>query len=241
MSDERRVACVLVAAGRGERLGEARPKSLVEIGGQPLVAHAVRSIAAADLVRDIVVVVPPESTAEFADIFHNSSQPHAGANVETIPGGLTRQDSVACGLSALGEDADMVLVHDAARCLAPPKLYDAVAREVMSGHDAVIPGIGVVDTLKEVDDSGNVVATPDRSRLRAVQTPQGFARSVLERAHDRADARGDVDAPDDAALVERIGLPVRIIAGHPDAFKITRPHDLVLAETVLTRPRLGVA
>ncbi len=127
-----------------------------------------------------------------------------------------------------------MLIHDAARPLAPPALVAAVADAVVAGHDAVVPGLPVIDTVKQINVSGAVVGTPDRAHLRAIQTPQGFRRSILERAHAAA---GDVDATDDAGLVERLGLPVHVVPGSEEAFKVTRPLDLVLAEALLAARR----
>lgn len=224
------VACIVVAAGRGERLGEGRPKAFVDIGGRPLVWHALRAASAAARVTHVVVVAPDGM----------EDDPALAGAAAVVPGGSTRQHSVANGLAALPADTEAVLVHDAARCLAPPELFDAVAADVLAGHNAVIPGLPVVDTLKVVDAAGLVTATPDRAALRAVQTPQGFGRGVLERAHAAAVERGDVDAPDDGVLVERLGLPVHVVAGHADAFKVTRPQDLLLASAVLARRAAAV-
>ncbi|PZF85287.1 2-C-methyl-D-erythritol 4-phosphate cytidylyltransferase [Jiangella anatolica] len=224
------VACIVVAAGRGERLGEQRPKAFVEVGGRPLVWHALRAASDATRVSHVVVVAP--------DGF--AGDPALAGVAAVVPGGATRQHSVANGLAALPDDTEIVLVHDAARCLAPPALFDAVAGAVLSGHDAVVPGVPVVDTLKAVDGAGRVTATPDRTELRAIQTPQGFRRAVLERAHLAAVERGDTDAPDDGALVERLGLPVHVVAGDADAFKVTRPLDLLLAAAVLSRRSAAV-
>ena len=225
------VACVLVAAGRGERLGEPRPKALVDIAGVPMVEHAVRAMTAS-LVRHVVIVAPGayvEQVAEFGRVYAAQF-----ATLTVVAGGDTRQASVACGLDAVPAAAEIVLVHDAARCLAPPGLYDDVARAVRDHHDAVVPGLPVVDTVKEVDDDGRVRATLPRPRLRAIQTPQGFRRGVLARAHAVAVAG---EALDDASLVEGMGVAVHVVAGHPDAFKVTGPTDLALAEFVVARSR----
>lgn len=219
------VACIVVAAGRGERLGEERPKAFVEVGGRPLIWHALQAAVRSSRVSFVVVVAP--------DGF--GGDPALSGADAVVLGGATRQHSVANGLVALPPETRVVLIHDAARCLAPPSLFDDVAADVLAGNDAVVPGLPVVDTLKVVDDAGRVTATPDRAGLRAVQTPQGFARAVIDRAHAAAVERGDTDAPDDAALVERLGLPVHVVAGHADAFKVTRPQDLLLASTVLAR------
>jgi 2-C-methyl-D-erythritol 4-phosphate cytidylyltransferase len=158
-----------------------------------------------------------------------------GAEVLVVPGGATRQESVRLALRSLPPDVDVVLVHDAARPLAPEELVDAIASAVRRGADAVIPVLPVTDTVKQVDDSATVVKTLERASLRAVQTPQGFRRAVLEAAHDAADPT--LDSTDDAGLVEAMGRPVQAIAGSDEAFKVTRPLDLVLAEVVLARRR----
>jgi len=143
--------------------------------------------------------------------------------------GATRQASVAAALAAVPLDFDIVLVHDAARALTPPELVEDVAAAVRGGHGAVIPVLPVVDTIKQVSDSGSVVATVDRSSLRAVQTPQGFRRDVLVKAHEAA-----LDEhTDDAGLAERIGVPVHTVPGSEAALKITRPFDLAIATLLL--------
>ena len=155
-------------------------------------------------------------------------------DVQVVAGGGTRQESVRLALVSLDEDIDVVLVHDAARPLVPAELVDAVASAVRAGAEAVVPVLPLVDTVKQVDGQGDVVATLDRSRLRAVQTPQGFRRSALERAHVAAD--GTV-ATDDAGLVELAGIVVATISGSAEALKVTHPLDLVLAEALLARRR----
>jgi 2-C-methyl-D-erythritol 4-phosphate cytidylyltransferase len=145
-----------------------------------------------------------------------------------VEGGATRQQSVAAALAAVPTEFGIILVHDAARAFAPAELVERVAAAVRSGHEAVIPVLPVVDTIKQVDADGFVVGTPSRSSLRAVQTPQGFRRDALERAH----ANAADPATDDAALVERIGVRVFCVPGSEAALKITRPADLVAAQTL---------
>lgn len=162
------------------------------------------------------------------------------AAVHVVAGGATRSQSVLRALQTLGEDVDVVLVHDAARPLTPVGLVDAVDAAVRAGHDAVVPGIALADTIKQVSDSDEeplpvVVGTVDRSVLRAVQTPQGFRRDVLDAAYAAAVAEGSLDATDDAGLVERLGHAVAVVPGEETAFKVTRPLDLVLADAVLTQ------
>ena len=145
-----------------------------------------------------------------------------------VAGGAERGDSVAAGLAALSSAVDVVLVHDAARCLTPVAVFERVIAAVEHGAVAVVPGTAVVDTIKQVDEHGMVVATPERAYLRAVQTPQGFRREVLERAHAASS-----DATDDAGLVERLGEPVLVVDGDPRALKVTTPDDLAAAERIL--------
>jgi len=150
--------------------------------------------------------------------------------VDVVAGGADRSASVEAGLAALHPEDGIVLVHDVARCLAPPDLFDRVVRAVRAGHPAVVPGLPVTDTVKVVNDQGRVLNTPDRESLRGIQTPQGFPREVLEQAHLGA---AGASATDDAGLVERAGGQVRVVAGDHLALKITSPLDLVVAGALL--------
>ena len=237
-----RTAAVVPAAGRGERLGPGAPKALRSIGGVPMLVHAVRALASARSI-DLVVIAAPEDgvdsvTALLADHGLVESGPGRAATL-VVSGGCTRQDSVARALVALPYDVDVVLVHDAARPLAPTSLIDSVAAAVRAGADAVVPGLPVSDTIKSVDRAEHVTGTLDRGTLRAVQTPQGFRRRVLTDAHAAADP--DAPATDDAGLVEALGTTVVVVPGHEEAFKVTRPFDLVVAEAVLARRRAAGA
>jgi 2-C-methyl-D-erythritol 4-phosphate cytidylyltransferase/2-C-methyl-D-erythritol 2,4-cyclodiphosphate synthase len=235
-----RTAALVPAAGRGERLGPGAPKALRTIGGEPILLHAVRGLLASGEVDLVVVAAPPtnEGMKEAAQILSGVGR------CRIVPGGPTRQQSVALALAAVpGEGYDVILVHDAARALTPPATIAAVVRAVRSGHRAVIPVLPVADTIKSAvpgEDPGGfptVGQTVDRSGLRAVQTPQGFSRELLSRAH----AAAGHDATDDAGLVESLGEPVTMIPGHVEAFKVTTPFDLVLAEAVLERREVAVA
>lgn len=229
MGDAPLTAVIVPAAGRGERLGPGAPKALRTLAGQPILLHAVRNLATARDVDVIVVAVPEDAVEESRALLAGIELP-----ITIVSGGDTRQDSVARALLALPAEVDVVLVHDAARPLVPAEVVDRVAAAVRGGAEAVIPTLGVVDTIKEVDGDGVVRATLDRSRLHAVQTPQGFARDLLQRAHAASDGG---DATDDAGMVERMGATVNVVPGHEEAFKITRPIDLVLAEAILVRRR----
>ena len=218
------VAVLVPAAGSGVRLGPGAPKALRLLRGEPLLVHAVRRVAACPAVGVIVVAAPPGQVPTVQRLLEPV------APVTVVPGGTTRQRSVAAALAAVPDQFDIVLVHDAARALAPPALVAAVADAVRAGHDAVIPVLPVVDTIKEVSASAEVLGTVDRSVLRAVQTPQGFRRAVLVAAHAAAAAD---DASDDAGLVEKQGVRVRCVPGSDHALKITRPFDLAVAELLL--------
>jgi 2-C-methyl-D-erythritol 4-phosphate cytidylyltransferase len=228
-----RTGAVIPAAGRGERLGPGAPKALRTLGGSPILVHAVRALSLARGVDVVVVAAPEDEVDSVRALVHGVVD---DAELIVVAGGDTRQASVARGLLALPADVDVVLVHDAARPLVPVEMVERVAAAVRSGHAAVIPVLPVVDTVKRVDAADRVVDTLERGTLRAVQTPQGFDRGTLQQAHARADLD---DVTDDAGLVERLGIPVHTVTGHEEAFKVTRPLDLVLAEAVLTRRRAG--
>ena len=191
-----------------------------------ILEHAVRGVLAAS-VDELVVVVPAELVSEASRLV-TPLRPE-GVEVSVVAGGAERTDSVAAGLAALTAAIDVVLVHDAARCLTPVEVFERVIAAVADGAKGAIPGVSVVDTIKVVDDAGQILATPAREGLRAVQTPQGFDRAVLEQAHAAGAA-----ATDDAALVEALGHAVLVVAGDPRALKITTPADLAHAERLLT-------
>jgi 2-C-methyl-D-erythritol 4-phosphate cytidylyltransferase len=246
---------VLTAAGSGTRLGMDVPKALVELDGLPLVVHAARRLCSSGVVDAIVVTAPPDLVDHVGAMLRDD--PGVDRPVRAVAGSGTRQASVAAGLRAglAGADAapgsgpvDVVLVHDAARPLAPPALVRRVVEAVRAGHAAVVPGLPVTDTVKRVDPADpddpvgaeRVTGTVDRSVLRAVQTPQGFDRALLERAHAVAEHRaGDeaVAATDDAGLVEDLGHDVHVVPGDPAAAKITTRHDLRVAELTLQESR----
>ena len=215
------VAAIVPAAGRGDRLAADHPKALVQLGGVPLIVHAVRTLLAMTDMSLVVVAAPADRVNEVRALVPDAT---------VVAGGGSRQDSVRRALDALPDDVEIVLVHDAARALAPVSLAERVLSAVRTGCDAVVPGLAVADTVKQVDDSGHVVATLDRSTLRAVQTPQGFRRSVLDAVHRAATGS---DVTDDAGLAEAAGIEVCVVAGEPEAFKVTTPFDLAIAEAVL--------
>lgn len=235
---EARTAVVIPAAGRGVRLGPGAPKALRALNGTPMLIHAVRAMAASRAVSLVVVVAPPDGAGEVKSLLDAHALPER-TDFLVVPGGESRQESVKLGLDALPDTFDIVLVHDAARPLVPVDTVDAVIEAVRDGAPAVVPALPLADTVKEVEPAPGepepVVATPVRARLRAVQTPQGFDRATLVRAHETVTE----DVTDDASMVEQLGLTVVVVPGHEEAFKVTRPLDLVLAEAVLARRRLN--
>lgn len=212
---------LLLAAGSGERLTSDGPKAFVLVRGVPIVRRAADAACSADLVDRIVVAAPPGYEDRVAAALEEIAKP-----VLVVRGGETRQASAAAALAACG-DAEAIIVHDAARALCPPALFDQCLRE-LEDVDAVCVGLPVTDTIKEVERD-TVSATLDRSLLVAVQTPQAFRAEVYRRAHALATS----DATDDASLVEQIGVKVRIIPGDPMNIKITTPADLLVAEAML--------
>ncbi len=227
----RGVGVVVVAAGSGSRLGSAVPKAFVVLAGRPLLAHALDAVAALDGVTSVAVVVPAALVDPAGPRWAGVSLP-PGARV--VAGGAERTASVAAGLTALDPGCDVVLVHDAARCLTPVAVFERVVAAVRAGADGVVPGVPVVDTVKVVDAAGLVTATPERASLRAVQTPQGFRREVLLAAH----ASG-LSATDDAALVEALGHRVLVVEGDVRAHKVTTTDDLAHAERLLAATTTG--
>jgi 2-C-methyl-D-erythritol 4-phosphate cytidylyltransferase len=222
----RDVAVLVPAAGQGTRLGAGVPKALHPLDGAALLVHALRRLIRARSVGEVVVATPPDHMITVRDLLAADGL----TDVRLVPGGASRRESVAAALAEASSGFPIVLVHDAARAFAPPELVERVAAAIRAGHDAVIPVLPVVDTVKRVDHTEHVVATPARSELRAVQTPQGFRRAVLEAAH--ALPGGDGTATDDAGLVERLGARVFCVPGEESAMKITTPSDLAVARAL---------
>lgn len=212
---------LILAAGSGERLLTGSPKAFVEIGGVPIVRRAAEAASEAGLVDAIVVAGPPGHEARTAELLEGLSKP-----VRIVPGGASRQASAASALAA-AEDAQAVVVHDAARALCRPDLFDQCLVE-LDEVEAVCTAVRVTDTIKDVERDV-VHATLDRARLVAAQTPQAFRADLYRRAH--AEARAE--ETDDAALVEAVGATVRVIPGDPSNIKVTTPDDLIVAEAIL--------
>ncbi|MEB3105038.1 MAG: 2-C-methyl-D-erythritol 4-phosphate cytidylyltransferase [Cyanobacteriota bacterium] len=219
---------LIAAAGSGRRMGAAGNKLLLEVAGRPVLAWTLDAALACEAIRWIGIVGQPVDADPIAAIVA-AAQPDRP--VEWILGGDTRQDSVSRGLAALPAGAEGVLIHDGARCLVEPELLERCV-EAVAGGAAVIAATPVTDTIKQVDGNGTITATPDRSALWAAQTPQGFPVAQLREAHATATAEG-WSVTDDAALFERLGLPVQVLQAPPSNIKLTTPFDLTIAEAVL--------
>ena len=209
-----KTAAIIAAAGMGHRLGANLPKSLVKLIDKTLLEHAVANLA--PVAQLLIVTAPAGYEKEYKKLL--------GEEVEVITGGVLRSDSIRIAIAKIPNNYEYVLVHDAARALASTRLASEVINQLIRGQQAVIPTLEVIDTIKEVDNQGYVRNTLNRASLKIVQTPQGFNRSVLERAHQASE-----DATDDAALVEALGIKVKTIAGEDQAFKITTKGDIKTA------------
>jgi 2-C-methyl-D-erythritol 4-phosphate cytidylyltransferase len=227
---------IVVAGGSGRRFG--RLKQFSELAGRPVLEWAVQACRPCS--AGVVLVVPATDAASGAA---EAPDPHGADAV--VSGGATRADSVRCGLAAVPSEAAIIVVHDAARPLASPALFEAVIAAVTEGGaDGAVPGVPLRDTIKVVDESGRVTDTLDRDRLVAVQTPQAFNAAALRRAH--AEAAPDAATPaaampaaatDDAMLVEALGGTVLVVPGEPGNLKITDPDDLMAAERLVAARR----
>lgn len=222
---------IVVAGGSGRRFGSM--KQFEDLGGRRVIDHAVSTALSCS--DGVVVVVPDDDVEE--ENRYSENRARSGGSVVVVGGGPTRTSSVRNGLQAVADDADIVLVHDAARPFASAALFESVIHAVVSGADGAIPGLPMVDTVKVIEVSDvarvgavvpRVVSTPDRATLVSVQTPQGFCADVLRRAYE-----SEVDSTDDSALVEAIGGTVIVVPGEADNRKITHPEDLAWARNVL--------
>jgi 2-C-methyl-D-erythritol 4-phosphate cytidylyltransferase len=234
------VWAVLAAAGRGERLGGAvdsaagqgpaalpspdRPKAFAQLRGRPLLAESLERLESSEWIDSIVVVAPPEWEEP---VILLAEELGCGKVVAAVAGGESRAESVRIGVGEVGEDAAVILVHDAARPLVPAEVIERLLAALNEGWDGAIPGLPLADTVKRVRE-GSVVETLPRDELAAVQTPQAFVASVLREA-----VAGGVEATDCASLVEARGGRVRIVEGDPRLLKVTTPADLALVESWL--------
>jgi 2-C-methyl-D-erythritol 4-phosphate cytidylyltransferase len=237
------VWAVLAAAGRGERLGRIpagaagqspakrlppdRPKAFAPLRGRPLLAESLERLEASDWVESIVVVAPPDWEEP---VILLAEELGCGKVVAAVAGGETRAQSVRIGVGEVGDDAAVILVHDAARPLVSDEVVERLLEALNEGWDGAVPALPLVDTVKRLDGDA-VVETLDRAQLVGVQTPQAFLAQVLREA-----VASGVEATDCASLVEGRGGRVKVVAGDPRLLKVTTLEDLALVESWLPAP-----
>ncbi len=226
-----KLTALIPAAGQGKRMKSKLSKQFILLQGMPIIAHTLKVFQAALEIDDIVLICPPGE--------EESYQKEIICNYEItkptviVSGGQERQESVYYGLLKVTGESTHVIIHDGARPLVTADLISRVAEEVKI-KDAVVVGVPVKDTIKRTDAGGYIIDTLQRERLWHIQTPQAFALNLIKQAHEQAKAVGFYGT-DDAALVERIGFPVKIIPGSYENIKITSPEDILVAEMILCR------
>jgi 2-C-methyl-D-erythritol 4-phosphate cytidylyltransferase len=235
-----RVAAIIPAAGRGERMGASISKALTPLLGRPLLAWTLDAVLDPGIISEIrvaevLVAVPAEKKDSFARAVDISSD--TDIPIRLITGGATRQESVERCLAEISDGIEIVAVHDAARPLMTAQIMLDTLK-MASEAGAAIAAVPAKDTIKLCDGDGVVTETIDRSRAWLIQTPQCFRREVIVSAHDKARAEG-YTATDDAALVERAGFAVRVVMGSYDNIKLTTPEDLMIVEEILRRKKSG--
>lgn len=235
-----RAIALIVAAGQGVRMGGGTRKQYLTLSGHPILYHTIRIFDASPRIEAIYVVVPPEDMTFCREQIIDPLDP--GTDIRLVAGGAERQDSVANGLTAIGDEVEeesqtIVLIHDGVRpFVTEEQVAASIAGAVSTG--ACTLGVPVSDTLKRVDPAGLVDATLERSSVWSVQTPQAFRLDLVRRAHTEAHRSG-LRATDDASLVEHLGHPVRVIPGSRYNLKITRKEDLAMAQAIFEMERIG--
>lgn len=224
---------IIPAGGTGQRMGRGVPKQYLSLAGVPILVHTLDAFQRSPWVDEIILVVPAESVSEARSGMVEG--PGFTKIVSVIAGGKERQDSVRNALAQVREDHGIVMIHDGVRPFVGGPLIERVV-DAARAFGAVTVGVKVRDTVKEVDPAGRVVRTVDREGLWLAQTPQAFRREVILAAYERA-GRDSFYGTDDASLVERAGMPVRVISGDADNIKITTPEDLERAERIISGRR----
>ena len=225
-----KVAAVIAAGGTGTRMNAAVPKQFLEIAGKPILLHTVERISSLEEVAQIVVALPAEHIPGALEIL---SRQKLRVQVQCIPGGPNRQESVRCGVNHVGPDTDVIMVHDAVRPVCDPETMRRVLDAAWK-KGAAVPGLPATETIQRVSRKGRVLSTPPREELYAIQTPQAFHSAILKSALDRAHDAGFIGT-DESSVVRWAGHPVVVVAGSPDNIKITRPLDLDIAGLLISR------
>ena len=230
------VCVIIAAAGQGKRMGGTINKVFLPIAGKPVLAHTVLTACAAQAVNSMIITAAAEEIEEVSELLTELNLP---VHWQVVPGGSERQHSIANALKAVPDNAEIIIVHDGARPMAQVSLFNQAIATAYQ-HQAAIVAVPVKDTIKSADDAGLVTGTPDRRTLWAVQTPQAFSAKLLRTAYEQA-AKDGYLGTDDAALVERLGLKVKIVPGSYENLKITTPEDLRIAEVLLAKEQEVIA
>lgn len=227
-----KITAIVPAAGAGRRFERSTGKTFVNLGGVPLLIHTLRRLQSIELITEIIPVLREDEIEKGIEMIDT----HEVKKIKrVVPGGDERQDSVYNAIRLL-EKGDLILIHDGARPIFPIGLVERLVQAIR-GVDGVVPAIPLKDTLKVVDDSDVVVSTANRERFRAIQTPQVFRFEIIRKAYEKAYVEG-YRATDDAALVERIGGRVKVIAGSPFNIKITTPEDFEIVKFLIEKEDL---
>jgi 2-C-methyl-D-erythritol 4-phosphate cytidylyltransferase/2-C-methyl-D-erythritol 2,4-cyclodiphosphate synthase len=235
MNQKSRIGILIVAAGRGSRAGEGLPKQYRAVAGCPVLAHTLHAMLSATDDAYVLTAIHPDDHHLYEEAVKYVDDKYMTRVLPPVHGGASRQESVRAGLERLAaENIDIVLIQDAARLFSSAAL---VNRALLAAalHGAAIPGLAVVDTIKQVDQRERIVATPARAELRAVQTPQAFRFDLILAAHRKAAAAGVTELTDDAAIAEWAGHPVHVFEGEAGNMKVTTAEDLATAEARLIR------
>jgi 2-C-methyl-D-erythritol 4-phosphate cytidylyltransferase len=227
---------IIVAAGEGSRIGGRTGKTYVPIAGRALLLRTLDQFYRSNRVNNVIVVIAKQDFGRCESLLRND--PHLSEQSWSLQtGGASRQKSVERGLEKISPDCDLVVIHDGARPFVSPALID---RSIEEGYarQAVVAGVPARDTIKIISENRQVLSTPARDCLWEIQTPQAFERRLIFEAHEAAQ-RNDLDGTDDAMLVERLGKPVYLIEGERTNIKITVPEDLLFAEALVRKRRVG--
>lgn len=225
-----KTVAIVPAAGAGVRMGGGRAKQYLHLENRPILAVTLEALQKCILLDAIVLVVPSKDVNYCQKEIVEKFGIFKVENV--VPGGKLRQDSVRMGLEVLKGRYDLVLIHDGVRPMVEPDLVEAVIRTALK-HRAAISALPAKETVKAVNDRHEVTATYDRTKIWMVQTPQAFHYEDILKAHREALKNGLTEATDDAFLVEKLGIPVRVVPGSEKNIKVTTPHDLALAQYLL--------
>ena len=224
------VAVIIAASGSGQRLGGDMPKQFQLLGDKPVLAHSVQAFDRLDIINEIIIAAPAEYVAHTWDI---TARYRFSKVRKVVPGGPSRAESIYAAFKQLSTDTGAVLIHDGVRPFVSEKIIMSVI-QATDTHSAAVAGIPLTDTIKEINPACQVLQTPDRHRFWQVQTPQGFTYNVIKKAYEQGKA-DDILASvtDDSMLVERLGIAVQMVEGHPGNIKITTREDLLMSEIML--------